>query len=88
MTTIGDNEPQHINLNEMLARGGDEAALAFHLLNIQYHVAVIEGNGDREGLEMLEGLLTQHLVGVRALLEEEAGNIEVVAPKLIVPGRS
>ena len=36
---------------------------------------------------MLGDMLVQHLMGVRALIAEAAGNLDVVSPKLIVPGR-
>ena len=84
MITIG---PEHVDLNAMMAAGGREAAVAFHLLNIEYHAAVIETTGDPQDLEMLGDLLAHHLVGVRALLEEAEGNLEVVTQRLIVPGR-
>ena len=87
MTTMGSDGPQEVNLNEMLARGGREAAVAFHLLSIEYHASIIETSGDAEDLEMLGDMLVQRLMGVRALLAEAAGNIDVVSPKLIVPGR-
>ena len=86
MTTMGSDGPQQVNLNEMLARGGREAAVAFHLLSIEYHASVIETSGDAEDLEMLGDMLVQRLMGVRALLAEAAGNLDVVSPKLIVPG--
>ena len=90
MTTMGSDGPQQVNLNEMLARGGHsqrEAAVAFHLLSIEYHASIIETSGDAEDLEMLFDMLVQHLMGVRALLAEAAVNLDVVSPQLIVPGR-
>ena len=88
MTTKQDDTQQHVDLNAMMANGGREAAVAFHLLNIEYHAAIIESSGALEDLDMLGALLTHHLVGVRALLEEAEGNLEVVTQRLIVPGRS
>ena len=87
MTTMGSDGPQQVNLNEMLARGGREAAVAFHLLSIEYHASIIETSGGAEDLEMLGDMLVQHMMGVRALLAEAAGNLDVVSPKFIVPGR-
>ena len=87
MTTMGNDGPQQVNLNEMLARDGREAAVAFHLLSIEYHASIIETSGDAEDLEMLGDMLVQHLMGVRALLAEAGRNLDVDSPKLIVPGR-
>ena len=87
MTTMGNDGPQQVNLNEMLARGGREAAVAFHLLSIEYHASIIETCGDAEDLEMLGDMLVQHMMGVRALIAEAVWNLDVVSPKLIVPGR-
>ena len=89
MTTKGDDTPQHVDLNAMMAKGGREAAVAFLLLSIEYHAAIIESSGDMmEDLDMLGALLAHHLVGVRALLGEAEGNPGVVTQRLIVPGRS
>ena len=88
MTTKGDDTPQHVDLNAMMAKGGREAAVAFHLLSIEYHAAIIESSGDMEDLDMRGALLAHHLVGVRALLGEAEGNPGVVTQRLIVPGRS
>ena len=87
MTTMGSDGPQQVNLNEMLARGGREAAVAFHLLSIEYHASIIETSGDAEDLGMLGDMLVQHMMGVRALIAEATVNHDVVSPKLIVPGR-
>ncbi len=66
MTTMGNDGPQQVNLNEMLAQGGREAAVAFHLLSIEFHASIIETSGDAEDLEMLGDMLVQHMMGVRA----------------------
>ena len=86
MTTKDDN-PRHVDLNAMMANGGRESAVAFHLLSIEYNAGIIESGGDMEDMDMLGALLAHHLAFVRALLYEAEGNIEVVPPKLIVPGR-
>ena len=85
MTTMGSDGPQQVNLNEMLARGGREAAMAFHLLSIEYHASIIETSGDAEDLEMLGDMLVQHLMGVRALIAEAAVNLDVVSPSSLSP---
>ena len=64
-----------------------EAAVAFHLLSIEYHASIIETSGDAEDLGMLGDMLVQHMMGVRALIAEATVNLDVVSPKLIVPGR-
>ena len=86
--TAKDGETQVIHLGEMLMGGGREGALAFHLLNIEYHIGVIATSGEKDDMEMLHGLLVQHQLGLEVALTAlaEAG-LDVVAPRLIVPGR-
>ena len=85
MTTMGSDGPQQVNLNEMMARGGREAAVAFLLLSIEYHASIIETSGDAEDLEMLGDMLVQHMMGVRALLAEAAVNLDVSPPSSLSP---
>ena len=88
MTTKNGETPETINLVEMLAGGGKEGALAFHLLNIDYHAAIVASSGEKDAREMLHDLLVKHLLSleVSMIAETEAG-LDVVSPRLIVPER-
>ena len=62
-----------------------EAAVAFHLLSIEYYASIIETSGDAEDLGMLGDMLVQHMMGVRALIAEAAVNLDVVLPQAHCP---
>ena len=90
MTTKHDEaqEPERINLNEMMAEGGPASAVAFHLINVDYHANIIATSGKQEDMSMLYDMLLHHLAYLHVELERDTvQTLEVPTPKLIVPSR-
>ena len=79
-------EPQVVSLQDLIARGGEDGRLGFHLMSIDYHAVAIKQMAGKEELELLMDMLTQQAMAIHALLETSQ-DLEVVKPTLIVPGR-
>lgn len=81
-------EPQHVDLKELLNQGGHNTALAFHLMNIDFHTTLIKMEENPEELHMLFDMLTKHAADIAHTLTSAYGaNLDVVLPTIIVPRR-
>ena len=88
MVTQNGQQPEQVNLTELLGKGGTAAAVAFHLISIDFHVSIVASSDDEEDKVMLYDLLLNHLSQLHVSLQRESGpELEVPSQKLIVPGR-
>ena len=75
-----------VDLAAMLVSGTDEARVAFHLMNIDFHAKQINAEGNPVHMLMLLDMLTQHAAPLAEALEQMSGDFHVAQDQLIVPG--